>query len=193
MAYASSSRQLPRESIYPAPPSGNYLNALEDCVQATEGCARTLQAGIDKFEPGVRDLPRLTKVFKHKHHFLVLPEPTIMAHKSALAASLAPQIDQLIAKAEGAVDAEQTKVAHMEERLRILESARLPAPEPIRPSSSGLPGGANTASQKTDTSCKIADLNVKELSILQRKKMMMLKQKRERLEKEMARLSVEAA
>lgn len=67
MAFASTSRHLPRESVYPTPPSSDYLNALEDCVQATEACSRSLQTGLDRFEPGVRDLPRLTKIFKHKH------------------------------------------------------------------------------------------------------------------------------
>lgn len=67
MAFASTSRHLPRESVYPTPPSSDYLNALEDCVQATEACSRSLQIGLDRFEPGVKDLPRLTKIFKHKH------------------------------------------------------------------------------------------------------------------------------
>lgn len=39
-----------------------------------------------------------------------------------------------------------------------------------------------------DTSSKISDLNMKDLSILQRKKVMQLKAKRDRLEREMARL-----
>lgn len=39
-----------------------------------------------------------------------------------------------------------------------------------------------------DTSSKISGLNMKDLSILQRKKVMQLKAKRDRLEREMARL-----
>ncbi|WVR06586.1 hypothetical protein IAU60_003618 [Kwoniella sp. DSM 27419] len=185
MAYASSSRHLPRESIYPAPPSSNFLNALEDCVEATEACTVTLQKGLERLEPGTRDLPRLTRVMKHKHHYLVLPEPTISAHKSALATSLAPQIDQLIVKAETQVDTEKSKVANLEERLRILEMAR---PKPAAQAQSA-PSTAAVTCLPTDTGSKIADLNLRELSILQRKKVMMLKAKREKLEKELARLS----
>ncbi|WWD18754.1 hypothetical protein CI109_103209 [Kwoniella shandongensis] len=197
MAFASSSRHLPRESTYPVPPPSDFLNALEDCVQATEACTRTLQHGIDKLEPGTRDLPRLTKVMRHKHHFLVLPEPTISAHKSALATSLAPQIDQLISKAEHMVESEKAKVANLEERLRILESARLPSSQPQTTKSSlhsstfsSLSSNDTNNKQEKDTSCQIVDLNMKDLSILQRKKVMALKQKRERLEREMTRLGV---
>ncbi|OXH34268.1 DASH complex subunit SPC19 [Cryptococcus neoformans] len=188
MAFASTSRHLPRESVYPTPPSSDYLNALEDCVQATEACSRSLQIGLDRFEPGVKDLPRLTKIFKHKHHFLVLPEPTIAAHKAALSHSLAPQIDHLIAKTDSMVESEKTKVGNLEERLRILESARLSA------SASTMRNVSSGRSTKTvsntcdDTSSKISGLNMKDLSILQRKKVMQLKAKRDRLEREMARL-----
>ncbi|WVQ73283.1 hypothetical protein IAR50_002851 [Cryptococcus sp. DSM 104548] len=192
MAYSSASRShLPRESVYPQPPSSGYLHALEDCVQATEACSRTLGIALEKFEPGVRDLPRLTKIFRHEHHFLVLPEPTITAHKAALSHSIAPQIDQLIARADRSVKSEQVKMANLEERLKILESAR------HRPSSSLPPLSSSVQSAETsspgpsqeDTSCKITDLNMRELSILQRKKVMQLKAKRERLEKEMERLA----
>ncbi|OCF56832.1 DASH complex subunit SPC19 [Kwoniella mangroviensis CBS 10435] len=189
MAYTASTRRLPRESIYPAPPSNDFLNALEDCVSATERCSNTLNAGLNRLQVGTSDLPRLTKVMKHKHHFLVLPEPTILAHKSALSSSLAPQIDQLIAKAESMVEYEKSKVSTLEERLSILQSARTPPinPQPSNPTS--LPASlAEETDNKQDTSCKISDLNLRELSILQRKKVMMLKQKRERLEKELERL-----
>ncbi|WWC62879.1 uncharacterized protein I303_105477 [Kwoniella dejecticola CBS 10117] len=196
--YASSSRHLPRESIYPNPPSSDFLNALEDCVQATEGCSRILNDGLNKFQPGTRDLPRLTKVMKHKHHFLVLPEPTILAHKSALSTSLAPQIDQLIVKAETMVDGEKSKVNTMEERLKILESAKIPPAEAEIQHANPLSNSTNTSKSSagqgtgTDTSCKIAELNMRDLSILQRKKVMMLKTKRERLEKELERLKAVA-
>ncbi|WRT68047.1 uncharacterized protein IL334_005022 [Kwoniella shivajii] len=185
MAYASSSRHLPRESIYPNPPSSDFLNALEDCVQATENCSRTLNNGIDKFEPGIKDLPRLSKVMKHKHHFLVLPEPTILTHKSALATSLAPQIDQLIVKAENMVESEKARVSTLEERLKILQSSR-PTP-PTQPQTS-LSSAVEDDAQEKDTTSKINDINMRELSILQRKKVMMLKQKRDKLEKELERL-----
>ncbi|WVF68774.1 hypothetical protein IAT40_003546 [Kwoniella sp. CBS 6097] len=191
MARASSSRYLPRESIYPTPTSSDYLNYLEDCVQATENCSRTLGNAITRFEGGTRDMKRICKVMRHKHHYLVLPEPTIVAHKSALGASLAPQIEQLIVRAEGLVGSEKAKVANLEERLRILESARLPPPSPPSISSHTLASqstSTNSDLADVDTSCKITDVDMKGLSIFQRKKIMMLKQKRERLEREMRRL-----
>ncbi|WWC71026.1 uncharacterized protein I206_104979 [Kwoniella pini CBS 10737] len=197
--YASSSKHLPRESIYPNPPSSDFLNALEDCVQATEGCSNILNNGLNKLNPGTKDLPRLTKIMNHKHHFLVLPEPTILAHKSALSTSLAPQIDQLIIKAENMVENEKLKLNTMEERFKILESVKLP--KQIDNSKSlnlSLSSTTTTTTTTTndelnksqDISCKINDLNLKDLSILQRKKIMMLKNKRERLEKELERLKV---
>ncbi|WVW84979.1 hypothetical protein I302_107015 [Kwoniella bestiolae CBS 10118] len=186
MAYTSTSRHLPRESIYPTPPSNDFLNALEDCVSATERCSSTLNEGLRKLEGGTGDLGRLTKVMRHKHHFLVLPEPTILAHKSALSTSLAPQIDQLIVRAEGMVEHEKSRVSTLEERLIILQSARSPILDEL-PNAS-LPSSLVEEKDPQDTSCKISDLNLRELSILQRKKVMMLKQKRERLERELERL-----
>ncbi|WWC88400.1 uncharacterized protein L201_003311 [Kwoniella dendrophila CBS 6074] len=205
MAYtaSSSSKHLPRESIYPNPPSSDFLNALEDCVQATEGCSQILNNGLNKLNNGTKDLPRLTKIMRHKHHFLLLPEPTILTHKSALASSLAPQIDQLITKAENMVQSENSKLVTLEERLKILESSKLPT---ISSSSSNSNNANNnkfnlssstfnndndndgTENEKQDTSCKVTNINTKDLSITQRRKLMMLKSKREKLEKELERL-----
>ena len=64
-------RTSTRESVYPTGAGGttsfDFLNHLEDCVTATEECTATLQAGLDRLEPGIRDLPRLTKVLGNRH------------------------------------------------------------------------------------------------------------------------------
>ncbi|KAL7420555.1 hypothetical protein Q5752_004506 [Cryptotrichosporon argae] len=186
MAYRGSHAAWPRESVYPIPAT-DFLGYLEDCIQATERCTDTLGKALTRLEPGTRDLPRLTKIFTHKHHFLVLPAPVITQHKAALSSSLAPQIDGLIARAETLLEGERGKLENLEARLEIIHSARLPAASAPRapPSADGhdlppLPPGQTYLDQ----------LDAKDLAPAQRRKVAMLRGKRERLEKEKARLGL---
>jgi len=123
-------------------------------------------------------------------HYLVLPHPTILAHKSALSTSLAPQIDQLITKAESSVEAEQGRVKRLEERLSILQSARLPLlPETSFREHDTEEEIGGVGVEEEDEGSKLVGLEMKELNPAQRRKVVMLKAKRERLEKERARLA----
>lgn len=106
------------------------------------------------------------------------------------------------------IESEKTKVGNLEERvsaytwmwyarwksdcsrlqLRILESARLSASTSTTRTASSGRSTRPISNTSEDTSSKISDINMKDLSILQRKKVMQLKAKRDRLEREMARL-----
>ncbi|GFZ50560.1 hypothetical protein JCM24511_08317 [Saitozyma sp. JCM 24511] len=177
-----------RESTFPYPLPTDFLAHLEDCVSHTESCSATLSAGLDKLAPGTSDLPRLTKVLGNKHHFLLLPYPTILTHKSALSTSLAPQIDTLVNRAEALLSSESLRVKNLEDRLNILHSARLPHIEPVRPAHPRTfareAREADGAGEEAAGGSRLDGLEVKDLNPAQRRKVAMLRGKRERLEKE---------
>lgn len=139
-----------------------------------------MQHGIEKLQPGVRDMPRLSKILRNKHHFLLLPAPLLKQYKGELADSLSPQIETLIERAERILEREEAKKAGLKERLELLKSAQ-PSTRPtaIKPI---------TVKPMKPFPSSSTTLDVKELNPMQRRKMMILKGKRERLEKEMARL-----
>lgn len=57
---------MARQSVYPTN-AIDLLNHLDDCVNFTEAAAASLQSSLGKFEPGIKDLPRLTKILSNKH------------------------------------------------------------------------------------------------------------------------------
>ncbi|ORY22033.1 Spc19-domain-containing protein [Naematelia encephala] len=190
--------QAPRESHFTLPlPQSDFLAHLEECISATESCSSTLQKGVERLEPGTKDLPRLTKILRNKHHYLLLPHPTIQSHTAALSTSLAPQIDALITKAENLVQGQSGRVDRLAERLSILQSARLPRSNPtpivdtdktVKSTGLGPERGDEQGTEGNQQSCKISHLEMKDLSVGQRRKVVMLRGKRERLEKEREKL-----
>ena len=127
----------------------------------------------------------------------MLPYPTILAHKSALTTSLAPQIDTLISKAESHIGASSGKIQRLEERLGILQSARLPVLEELRTSiPKTFADGLEVEEQDVGGAGEeryLDGLEMRELSVAQRRKVVMLKGKRERLDKERAKLLGQAS
>lgn len=115
------------------------------------------------------------------------------AHKSALGSSLAPQVDQLITRAESAVESEKARVARLEERLSILQAAQLP-PDllPVRSTAAagvpGLDGEGGEGEDGEGEGSALDGLNMGELTAAQRRRVVMLRGKRQRLEKEKRRL-----
>lgn len=82
MATRQSLFPAPRQSLHPsaharqsyAPnalrqslqvPSSDFLSSLEDCVASTEACVARLDATNKAFEPGIKDLPRIKRIFDH--------------------------------------------------------------------------------------------------------------------------------
>jgi hypothetical protein len=64
---------MSRQSVWPsAPPPTDHLNYLENCITATEGCVQSLTGALGRLEPGIRDFPRLSRVFANEHVRLFL-------------------------------------------------------------------------------------------------------------------------
>ncbi|EJT47772.1 hypothetical protein A1Q2_04178 [Trichosporon asahii var. asahii CBS 8904] len=202
MATRQSLFPAPRQSLHPsaharqsyAPnalrqslqvPSSDFLSSLEDCVASTEACVARLDATNKAFEPGIKDLPRIKRIFDHNVWFLVLPEPTVTKRRHEYASSLRPQIDSLVERAETLVSSESSQLLHARARLQQLESA-------LRPALPAAPRYANTflSSEEEKVGCKLEN-NLegrKDLTMAQRRKIGMLRNKRERLERERAKL-----
>lgn len=49
---AAAGSSAPRASTFPVP-SSDYLNSIEECVKATEGCASTVSMVVDVYANGV--------------------------------------------------------------------------------------------------------------------------------------------
>jgi hypothetical protein len=68
----SSSSNMARQSVYPSN-ALDLLSHLDDCVNFTEAAAASLQSSLGRFEPGIRDLPRLSKILCNNHVSWALP------------------------------------------------------------------------------------------------------------------------
>jgi DASH complex subunit SPC19 len=116
--------------------------------------------------------------------FLVLPQTTISTHLSSTSSLLSPEITKLLKRAEQLVEAERTKLAGIEKTINILQSASIPPP--------------SSRSTKTDQgddeegiwNDKLDGIELRGLDIVQVKKIRMLRNKRERLEKERIKLGL---
>ncbi|KAJ9110254.1 hypothetical protein QFC19_001657 [Naganishia cerealis] len=117
----------------------DYLSFLGHCVAATEASVDTVARCITNLEPGVSDLPRLTKVLANEHvslHYprrlhwketkmldtqlyLLLPDPLLQEYKTELADSLVPQINTLVERAEEVIQRDEKKMKSLEERVSI--------------------------------------------------------------------------
>jgi DASH complex subunit SPC19 len=131
--------------------------------------------------------------------YLVLPTNIIQAHKHVLSQTLTPQIDNLLIRAETHLTSQGSKIARLEERLKLVEKARLP-PMPLRErvvshprSFAGLVGLEHGEEGGGGEGSKLNGLEMRDLSIVQRRKVMMLRSKRERMEKELKRLREQTA
>ncbi|GHJ85019.1 hypothetical protein NliqN6_1421 [Naganishia liquefaciens] len=161
----------------------DYLNFLGQCVTATEESVTTIEACITNLQPGVGDLPRLNKVLANEHLYLLLPDPLLQGYKAELADSLKPQINTLVERAEEVIQRDEKKMKSLEERLAIIRSNKTTSPTDPTP-----PSDPSHQSAFPTTRSAPPSFDMKALNPTQRRKMVMLKGKRERLERELARM-----
>jgi DASH complex subunit SPC19 len=118
--------------------------------------------------------------------FLVLPQTTISTHLSSTSSLLSPEITKLLKRAEQLVEAERTKLAGIEKTINILQSASLPTSRPT-------PSNDDNREEDGDGGIwndKLDGIELRGLDIVQVKKIRMLRNKRERLEKERIKLGL---
>jgi DASH complex subunit SPC19 len=116
--------------------------------------------------------------------FLVLPQTTISTHLSSTSSLLSPEITKLLKRAEQLVEAERTKLNGIEKTINILQSASIPPPS----SRSTKPDEGDD--EEGIWNDKLDGIELRGLDIVQVKKIRMLRNKRERLEKERVKLGL---
>ncbi|KAJ9119425.1 hypothetical protein QFC24_005658 [Naganishia onofrii] len=175
----------------------DYLSFLGSCVAATESSVDTIDRCITNLQPGVSDLPRLTKVLANEHLYLLLPDPLLQEYKTELADSLVPQINTLVERAEEVIERDEKKMKSLEERLAIIRANKDPTDADTQQTkSTNARNPTITAFASSSSASAVAakhaptpTFDVKSLNPAHRRKIVMLKGRRERLEKELARLS----
>ncbi|KAJ9117580.1 hypothetical protein QFC22_004430 [Naganishia vaughanmartiniae] len=174
----------------------DYLSFLGSCVAATESSVDTIDRCIMNLQPGVSDLPRLTRVLANEHLYLLLPDPLLQEYKTELADSLVPQINTLVERAEEVIERDEKKMKSLEERLAIIRANKNPSEQDAQQTNPSTARARTATAFVSSSSAGGAAKNIptpafdaKSLNPAHRRKLVMLKGKRERLEKELARLS----
>lgn len=115
----------------------------------------------------------------------MLPEPVVTRKKAEYAAGLQPYIDQLLDRAAELVARESNEVARLEEHLAHLQNARANR----IPAAPRLPGTFKDLDvDETRPRLDGIDMRSKDVTLAQRRRIGALKLKRDKLEKERARL-----
>jgi DASH complex subunit SPC19 len=125
-------------------------------------------------------------VFADFQKFLVLPQTTISTHLSSTSSLLSPEITKLLKRAEQLVEAERTQLNGIEKTINILQSASIPPPS----SRSTKPDERDDDGEGDIWNDKLDGIELRGLDIVQVKKIRMLRNKRERLEKERVKLGL---
>ncbi|KAK0563125.1 hypothetical protein OC844_002352 [Tilletia horrida] len=82
----------------------NQLASLQACTLSLEGANQTLAHSVDTLREATADFPRLSIALANKKHFDLVAEQEIVQAKEHLAAEIAPQLHELILRAETAVE-----------------------------------------------------------------------------------------
>ncbi|KAG7575485.1 hypothetical protein FFLO_00304 [Filobasidium floriforme] len=164
------------------------LYHLEECVKAAEQCVQTQDRAISQLATGIRDLPRLTAILHNERHFLLLPEPLLRQYKGELAEDLSPQIDTLIDRAEKAISRHEKRAGDLRQTLELVKNSSLdPATLPSSTNST-----STIAQSKPNSSARNPGkipFDMKQLDAAQKRRFIMLKGKKDRLERELSKLS----
>lgn len=163
------------------------------CVSSLQASSRHLDSSIAILDSGVRDFPRTKQVVQitrvspaptsslalltHKQHFELISEPALFAAQSALANEIGPEVEHLLHRVE-------QHLAKMERREKglisksELQEGRIQQTQPRNEAKlanrNSMFGGANN-------------------EVARAEKLKMLRNKRERLEHTLERLSLQAS
>ncbi|GAA5849572.1 hypothetical protein JCM8547_000501 [Rhodosporidiobolus lusitaniae] len=76
---------------------------------------KQVQSAVEILDQGAKDLPRLAGIVQSRRAFDIVTEPEVIAAQRALANEMRPQIEELISRAEGGLEA-------LKERERTLKA-----------------------------------------------------------------------
>ncbi|GAA5849539.1 hypothetical protein JCM8547_000489 [Rhodosporidiobolus lusitaniae] len=127
-----------RQSVYPAPAAPSHWNALAACSAALATSCNNVQSAVEILDQGTRDLTRLAGIVQSRRAFDIVTEPEVIAAQRALANEMRPQIEELISRAEGGLEALKERERTLKAKLdkRAAQSSR--PDEPISASQGDL-------------------------------------------------------
>jgi DASH complex subunit SPC19 len=110
---------------------------------------------------------------------------------AALSTTLAPQIDTLMSRAEHLVEIERSRISSMEETVRILQKGPSLAPGPGRNQAQNQETDEDDAEKEgAGWGDKLSGVEMDGMTVVQRRKVTMLRNKRERMIKAFAEAGV---
>ncbi|PWN90485.1 hypothetical protein FA10DRAFT_266956 [Acaromyces ingoldii] len=127
-------------------PSSQLFSSLASCVASVELTASTLEASNDSLSQSTGDFARFARVLASKRHFDLVAEGEIRAARDHLSAEIAPQLKELILRAEEALQKDEreakllkSKVSQQTARLEQLAKAHNLPPHLVKPRSADQP------------------------------------------------------
>jgi len=96
----------------------NQLASLQSCTHSLEAGNQTLEHSANILREATADFPRLATAVANKKHFDLVAESEIVRAKEHLAAEIAPQLHELILRAESAVEKVERKARAAKNRAQ---------------------------------------------------------------------------
>ncbi|BGP24328.1 hypothetical protein JCM10295v2_003238 [Rhodotorula toruloides] len=119
-----------RQSMYPSPPGASHWTALDACSAALQASCSNLESAVGILHQGTMDLPRLAGIVQSRRMFDLVTEPEVFSAQRALANEMAPQVDELIRRAEDGLEGlkqkERTLRAKVEKRQAAASRSQAP-------------------------------------------------------------------
>ncbi|KAF8242511.1 DASH complex, subunit Spc19 [Wilcoxina mikolae CBS 423.85] len=144
-------------------------NSLAGCVASLQGSSRLLDSSISILHSGVRDLPRTRQVMQISRHFELISEPALFAAQNALADEIGPEVEHLLRRVEEHLAKLERREKGLISRSELMEG-RIHQNQPRRSVISAPEGGNEARAER----------------------LRLLRNKRERLEHTLERLSLQA-
>ncbi|KAE8209856.1 hypothetical protein CF327_g6213 [Tilletia walkeri] len=115
---ASTSSNPPPPPVFFNQSINNQLASLQACTYSLESANQTLAHSVDTLREATADFPRLAVALANKKHFDLVAEQEIIRAKEHLAAEIAPQLHELILRAESAVERVERKARAAKNRAQ---------------------------------------------------------------------------
>ncbi|OLL22660.1 DASH complex subunit SPC19 [Neolecta irregularis DAH-3] len=148
-------------------------HSLSGCVSSLTASVQTMAVALDTLHQGICDFPRLASVLACNRHFELVAKSDIFAAQHAIAAEVAPQVHELLKRAEAALAKLERRKNALQSKAD-LQSVRLQQkPHKSRPSTTPTTGPESSSSANPD-------------------KLKALKMKKDRLAYSLHRLTLEA-
>ena len=148
--------------------------SLAGCVASLSASCNVLQGSLSTLDQGIADFPRLIHVLQNTRHFEIIPESVVLEAQNDIRDEIAPQREELIARAQKALNQLERKEYSLKSKKELQEVRLQQKPLKPRMTPRTVEATANSAENK-----ERAD------------RLRLLKSKKERLAYSLKRLQME--